>query len=149
MATVNNNGSLTEGNLRVIVVPNPAAGNDFTITVPDNVTWTPVGIEFEFGALGGGANRVPAVVYLDGTFRMAFSPIEGSINPLSGTSVRGFPNHGEQITTPPAGVDIITMPYPYKLHQGQKIESETENLGGSDIIFDIHITVYESIRPLV
>lgn len=53
------------GRIRSVVIPNPAAGADYTITVPEGVAWEPITFLARFIAAAVAATRIPRLVLQD------------------------------------------------------------------------------------
>ncbi len=146
--SANTNLNQAQGRLTTIVVPDPVAGSNWVAVVPTDQIWIPVGIEMVFAAAGGGIARKPALAYLNGIMRLAFSPIEGSIASGSSSAIIGFPNHAEEVTAPAAAKDIIPVPFPFRLPGGTILRSLTDNLGAADTYTGIYITVQQILTPV-
>lgn len=72
-------GDRHEGVTRRIAVPAPAAGADWTFTVPSGVVWKILTVRAQLTASAVVANRQPRLVITDGTFTLATVEAAASI----------------------------------------------------------------------
>lgn len=52
---------------RIIPIASPAAGNEWSITVPGGSIWSPIGITYRLVCSAAAANRVSTVAFTDGS----------------------------------------------------------------------------------
>lgn len=129
---------------RVIQVAQPAAGLDFTATVPAMARWRVQCLQAQLLTSAVVANRVPHLVITDG----------------QGHTMYNFPSPGNQVpsttfqysagttivTTQFDGAQVLVLPYPMKLLQGWTIGMLSTALQAGDQWSNIVIHVKEWLQ---
>jgi hypothetical protein len=131
-----------QGIRSVFSVGSPAAGADWTQTVPAGARWLLHGIRAQLLSSATAGNRTPALQIDDGTNAgVNISP--GVVQAASLTNTwswtAGYPTIGTLVGTQ----NQITMPFPVPLLAGWRIRVITANLSGTDQWSAIFLDVEE------
>lgn len=137
---------LHEGRLlavpKVITVPNPPAGLDWTTAVPGGVIWIVQTIRAKYNCSAVAGNREPALQVLDGTSRLMELGVQTSLvaNNLAGiTWARGI---GTAYLTPVTPGEVVPFPT-VPLTQNLTIKTVTQDILGADQWNQIVLNVIE------
>lgn len=128
-------------------IPNPPAGQDWSITVPTNACWRVHSLTVTFFTSATVADRFVHVHYDDGAnFLQSIDTVEvqpGSTTRVLHWSVIGADRAGTDAT----GVQYreISLPPQPLLYPGYRIFSSTHNIQPGDQFVGIHVTVEEWI----
>lgn len=95
---------------RVIQVPNPAPGVNFSVTVPPGTVWRVKSIRFSFTASGAISTRVFGIAYADGAAEYFRSDMAGTFAAGSTTPACAAPSIGSPALG--SGLQLIVLPSP-------------------------------------
>jgi len=122
---------LEAGSFHKLTATNPAAGADWSISVPDNRIWRPLLIAFTIVTDATATNRYPGILITD-----SFSPdynivAETAIQASKTLKVKGLPGLAtpSYITT---DFYIWPLPFPVWIRGGATITSDIQQLQAGD-----------------
>jgi hypothetical protein len=129
------------GRIRVVAISNPAAGADFTYTVPSGVRWRFISLECTFTTSSFSASRYPALRVSDGTNLLFTSTVAIGLTQSYGWTlcltaglVRLASTTGDQALGAPANLYLLP---------GFKVYSATGSIAAADQYSAIHMLVEE------
>ncbi len=130
------------GDVRSVQVGNPAAGADFTTTVPTGARWELVGVSAKLSTGIGVANRIANIVITDGVNQL----FESTANVAQAASLADIYTYAEGAQVFNAlseGLLLAPLPSGNRLLAGWVISSATVNIQAADQWSQISLMVRE------
>lgn len=140
-----NTGTLPPGSPGIVVVSvaDPAAGAEWTQTVPDNVRWEILNIHVQYTGNATSISRYANIEITDGTDRLFFSNV-GAIDMQSSTMDIDYgPGLEYRVGLATAQATHAPIPRGLTINAGSVIASVTLLLQATDQLENIRITVKE------
>jgi hypothetical protein len=134
----------TDPAVRTIQVAKPAAGAEFTQTVPGQSTWALVAICAQLVTSGAAANRVPSLTFTDGTNTVAQVPTGAALTATLTSRITWMAD-GASTSTTLLGTSLIVNTPKLILSPGWVISSNTAAIDTADQYQNIVLTVIESL----
>ena len=128
--------------VRSFTPPNPAAGADFTVTVPGEACWAVFSITATLTTSVAVANRVPVFRITDGTNTLQRYPSPANITASLTTLISLLPELGYTSSAITQNTLTFGLP-PLYLVAGQQIAVTTALLDAADQWSGINVTVLE------
>lgn len=125
---------------------NPAAGADFSVTVPNNRRWQLIAIRGALTASAAVANRFPAIVLDDGANQVFLSRINVATTAGQSNGFTWAPT--VQPYTDTQSNFLLPLPSPVFLASGYHVKSSTLNLQAGDQWSNIQLLVSEWVDQL-
>lgn len=133
-----------QGNLRSITGSNPAAGAEFTETVPAGARWEVLVFHAQFNASAAVATRHPELTITDGTNELERVPSAAGITANGIARIAVTPTNGMQTSS--AGANYVVPSFsPFLLTAGCQIKSTTLNIQAADQWASLQYLVRETI----
>jgi len=124
--------------MEYLSVANPGAGNQWTVTVPENKSYIPLCLSQSITTDASVFNRVARVEYQVGGVAVAKGRIAANIVASTGQTVIANVNSGESSLA--TGGLIMVLPY-CRLPAGAIITSNWQNLQAGDVLSGVVLTV--------
>lgn len=138
-------GQTRQSRIRSFDVANPAAGAQWTATVPAAVKWEPMAVAGIFTASAAVANRVVRLVIDDGTNDLAYVRCSGTVA-ASGVIQLGAARSNYSYDEAFGAVNSSYANLPYiELLPTYRIRSDVANMQGADTWTAIELLVKETI----
>jgi hypothetical protein len=137
-------GHYAVADLRVISIPKPGVGADWTATVPATARWRIACLQAQLITSAVAVNRVPHVVLTDGQGHSVYN-FPATTNQVASSTVQ-YSAGTTIVTTQFDNASVLVLPYPVKLLQGWTIGTVTTALDGGDQWSNIFLYVKEWLQ---
>jgi hypothetical protein len=134
----------TDPAVRTIQITKPAAGAEFTQTVPGQSTWALVAICAQLVTSATVASRVPSLTFTDGTNTVAQVPVGANVTASLTTRVTWMAD-GASTSASLLGTSLIVNTPKLILSPGWTVASSTAAIDTADQYQNIVLTVIESL----
>lgn len=132
------------GFTRSVTVTNPAAGADWSITVPTGASWTLNGVSALFTASAAVANRLPEIVLVSPGGTNLFVGTQNTF--VTASQAITFMTGGNQVTLMPnANLAYVATNTSIRLQAGAVIKSVTTGIQAGDQWSNIVLQVQEQV----
>ena len=129
---------------RAITVTNPAAGADWSVTVPTGAVWTLNSVSALFTASAAVANRLPAIVLVAPGGTNLFTGTQNTF--VTASQAITFMTGGNQVTLMPnANLAYVATNTSIRLQAGAVIKSVTSGIQAGDQWSNIIVQVQEQV----
>jgi hypothetical protein len=127
---------------RVVTVPNPGAGKDWSLTVPGGVAWRVRSLYAILQTSAAVANRVPSITIGDGSKTFFTSPVYASLVASGVYTIAGYAGFSPNNDGLAARPQCLTLPTEI-LDSGYIIGTQTQGLQSADVWAYIQMLVTE------
>ena len=135
-------GKILPGVRRVVNVPQPAAGSEWSVQVPAGVTWRVLGGQYSFGTSAVVGNRIITLQSVIDVAVVAWTFYNATIPASNGITVIVLPGPNFSTGTALNGRTQLFMPYMF-LPAGAIIGSWSSGLDAGDQYSGIHLYIEE------
>jgi hypothetical protein len=132
------------GVTRSITVATPAAGANWSITVPPGASWTLISARATLVTSAAAANRTPNLQIKDGSGNIVLDALGGVAQTASLTVTWSW-SAGAATSTVLSSVNSVGLPQGLKLNAGWVIQQATANLQAADQWSAIALSVTETV----
>lgn len=132
------------GVARSTTISNPAAGANWSITVPTGASWTLNSVRATLTTAVAAANRIPDLQIKDGSGNIVLDALAGVAQTASLTDAWSW-SAGAVTSTVLGSVNSVGLPAGFKLNSGWVIQQVTANLQAADQWSAIALSVTETV----
>jgi hypothetical protein len=132
------------GLTRSVTVANPAAGADWSVTVPAGVQWVLQRVRAVLTTAAGGGNRTPDLQILDAAANLVLEA-PGGANQAGGLTESWVWSTGATTTTTAGSTNMVNLPTNVRLLPNWVVRTVTANLAAGDQWSSIVLSVVEFV----
>ena len=132
------------GITRSVTIATPAAGANWSITVPAGASWTLNSVRATLATSAAVANRVPDLQIKDGSGNIVMDALAGVAQTASLTDVWNW-SAGAATSTVLGATNTVGLPAGFKLNAGWVIQQATAGLQAADQWSGIALAVTETV----
>lgn len=126
---------------------NPGAGNNFTITIPNNQIYLPIACKFIFTTDETVAARFPAISFTDGTDNLIASHTPIAQPASKEITYNFFISSGNFFDAFPPAFVFVPMPQLFYMPPGWELISLIHDIQSGDVISDVIVTFLSWTSP--
>jgi hypothetical protein len=132
------------GITRSVTITTPAAGANWSITVPAGASWTLTSVRATLATSAAVANRVPDLQIKDGSGNIVMDALAGVAQTATLTDTWSWSSGGVTSTVLGAS-NSVALPWAFRLNPGWVIQQVTTGLQAADQWSGIALSVIESV----